>query len=322
VNFILRKKSIAAFILILGLSIPVQTFAFQKTQVPVEEKNDFIVEPGKTQVFLNPGESVTRNVTITSRIKRPVTFRLSAEDLVGSSDVNQTVVLLGDERGPYSLRSFLYPEITDFTLNFGERITIPVTITIPPDAEPRGYYGAVIIANQPEELQGDDAIAAQGKTRIISRIGSLFLVRVNGETKEEGKIHEFKTIGPKKMFYENRPEGFEVAYTNSGSVHLVPYGTINIKNIFGRTVEKLPIDAYFVLPDSTRYRQVQWSKGFAFGRYTAHLSLYKGYGNEYDTRTVSFWILPWKILTASFVGLIIVISIFYYFFTRFELRKK
>jgi hypothetical protein len=304
------------------LLIPHVTFAVQRTKIAVQPQNDFVVEPGKTEIFLNPGEHVVKNVTITSRISRTTTFHLTTEDLVGSSNPQETIKLLGDERGPYSLKDFIKPEISEFTLELGERITIPVTISVPLDAEPRGYYGALIIANQPMNFDGTVPSEAEGKTRIVSRIGSLFLMRVNGKGTESGKLEDFKIIGPDKLFYEKRPEGFEIAYNNTGNVHLVPYGTITIKNMLGRVVEELPVNAYFVLPDSIRYRQIVWDKGFGLGRYTANLSLYQGYGNENATAKIAFWILPWKILLGIFVALVLIVAFFYYFATRFELRKK
>jgi hypothetical protein len=280
------------------------------------------VEPGKTEIFLNPGENMVKNISVTNRVDRTVKFKLSTEDFVGTKDVKQPVSLLGDANSPYSLKDFIVPEIREFSLDFGEKITIPVTVSVPSNAEPRGYYGALIISNDPDKLEGKAAKDTEGKTRIVSRIGSLFLLRINGEGKEEGSIDNFKVIGPTQMFYSSRPIGFEIAYRNTGNVHLVPYGLITIKNIFGKAITTLPVDAYFVLPDSIRYREVNWASGFSLGRYTANLSLYRGYNNEFIETKIGFWVIPWKILIPVFLGVVLVISLLYYVLTRFELRKK
>jgi hypothetical protein len=304
------------------ISWPVFAEAYTKTNIDVTVQNDFVVEPGKTEVFLNPGENIVKNISITNRVNKVVKFKLSTEDFVGSNDAKQPVVLMGDVNSPYSLKDFIIPEITEFSLEFGEKITIPVTVSVPLNAEPRGYYGALIVSNDPDKLGGGTAQDVEGKTRIVSRIGSLFLLRINGEGKEEGNIENFKIIGPTQMFYSSRPEGFEIAYKNTGNVHLVPYGTITIKNIFRQVVGTLPVDAYFVLPDSIRYREVNWTSGFSLGRYTANLSLYKGYNNEYSDASLSFWVIPWKILVPVFGVILLLVLSFYYILTRFELRKK
>jgi hypothetical protein len=105
-------------------------------------------------------------------------------------------------------------------------------------------------------------------------------------------------------------------------VHLVPHGEVKIKNAFGQEVAKLPVDAYFAMPNAFRYRQVTWEKQILAGRYTAELSLTKGYGDEVDVKTISFWVLPWKYI-GGIILFAILITLAYYFFSRkFELRRK
>jgi hypothetical protein len=149
------------------------------------------------------------------------------------------------------------------------------------------------------------------------------LVRVNGEGREEGNIEDFKLMGPKKKIYAKSPDGFELAYKNTGTVHLVPYGTVTVKNIFGHTTAVVPVDAFFALPQATRYREITWSNsGFSFGRYTATLSLFKGYDNQYAEAKLAYWVLPWKILLATFVVILLLVALVYYVWTRFELKRK
>lgn len=296
------------------------TFAFEKTKLDLIPQNDFVVEPGKTEIFINPGETITKSIIITSRIDKEVKFKLTTEDMVGTNDSKSPIKLLGDEIGPYSVKNFINPEITEFSLELGERIVIPVTVSVPIDAEPRGYYGALIVSNEPDVLK--DGQSPEGGARLVSRIGALFLIRINGEGVESGSLEDFKVMGPKKPFYEKRPEGFEIAFKNDGNVHLVPYGKINITNLLGKDVAVIPVDAYFSLPDSIRYREVFWEKGTGLGRYTANLSLFPGFGNENEEASFSFWIIPWKILVTTFIGLVLIISLIYYVLTRFELKKK
>lgn len=321
------NSSIKKIILISILTLTIFSFgknalAFEKTKMDLPIMNDFVVEPGKTEIFANPGETVTKSISITSRIGKTVKFKLTTEDMVGTNDVDSPIQLLGDEKGPYSIKDLMIPEVNEFSLDPGEKIVIPVTITIPADAEPRGYYGALIVSNEPEVLSDENVKDTEGQARLISRIGSLFFLRINGEGKEGGNIDSFKVTGPSKPFYESRPSGFEIGFKNTGNVHLVPHGKITIKNILGKDVGEINVDAYFSLPDSIRYRNVLWSAGTGLGRYTATLSLFPGYGNENQEASVSFWIIPWKILAATFAGLVILISLIYYILTRFELKKK
>jgi len=296
--------------------------AYQKESLDVEFKNDFVVEPGRTEVFMNPGETVIKTVSVTNRSNKAISFFLSTEDFKGTDNPDNPVMLLGDDIGPYSLKNFLTPEVDKFSLEPGEKIFFDVKISVPTDSEPGGFYGALIIANNPDgNFESDSGNTAQGQTKVVSRIGSLFLVRVNGEVYESGELEDFKII-ESKLFYTKRPDGFEILFRNKGSVHLVPYGQINIKNIFGKTIDSLSVDAYAALPESLRYRQVVWEDGVSMGRYKAELSLYKGYGDEYDKMTIAFWVIPWKILLIVLLTLFILSSLLYFLTTRFELKKK
>jgi hypothetical protein len=316
------KKIILGALFLAIFSFGGVVFAFEKTKMDLPALNDFIVEPGKTEIFANPGETVEKRITITNRIGKTVKFKLTTEDMVGTNDGTSPVKLLGDENGPYTIKHFIQPEISEFSLDLGEKITIPVKVSIPYDAEPRGHYGALIVSNEPDVLSEGQAKEAEGRARLISRIGSLFFLRINGEGKEEGSLDNFKIIGPEKIFYEKRPSGFEISFKNTGNVHLVPHGLVTIKNMLGKNVGEIPVDAYFSLPDSIRYREVLWSDGIGLGRYTANLSLYPGYGDKNQEASIAFWIIPWKILVITFVGLVIFISLIYYVLTRFELKKK
>lgn len=316
------KRVLVLFFLLSIFLSPKNSDAYTKTNIAVTPQNDFVVEPGKTEIFLDPGKTIVKNISITNRINKTVKFKLTTEDFVGTDNAKQPVVLLGDTNSPYSLKDFIIPEITEFSLEFGEKISIPVKVSVPLNAEPRGYYGALIISNDPNKPSLENSKEAVGQTRIVSRIGSLFLLRINGEGKEEGNIEDFKVIGPTQTFYSEKPAGFEIAFKNTGNVHLVPHGTITIRNIFKQVLETIPVDAYFVLPESTRYQEIHWGDGFSVGRYTASLSLYKGYGEGFTEAQVSFWVIPWKILLPIAIVILLVVMTLYYILTRFELRKK
>lgn len=322
----LIKNSLKAFFAIaLLVSIPqISNAEVKREMLGVEFLNDFILEPAKNEVFLNPGASSMEKLSIINRKDKPVTFQIQVEDIVGSDNPGEQVKLLGEERGPYSLKDFLVPEINEFTLSPGEKITIPVRVQLPADIEPRGYYGAMIVSAKGDESDVDNDKGADGVTKIVTRLGSIFLVRINGEVKEESNIHDFKTIGLKKMFYSKHPEGFEVAVKNSGNVHLVHYGEVKIKNIFGKEISSLPINAFFSLPDSTRYREVKWADSFSFGFYKAEILLYPGFETEsgFLKSTLSFFVLPWKLLLLAVLVALIIFGIIKYLKNNFKFERK
>lgn len=319
----MRRLTYILFLtLMIGIVSSVAFADVTRQQLQLEPRGDFIVSPGKSEVILDPGTTATRSITLTNRTADTVTFALDIEDFQGSRSADQTVVLLGDEEGPYSLKNFIYPEVSEITVASGERVTIPVEIRIPEDAEPRGYYGAVIVTNSPEvERRTEEAGGATAQ--IVSRIASLMLVRVSGDVTEEGQLSAFEFLGPESSFSQTHPDGFELQFENTGNVHLVPYGQVLVKNMFGATIEGFPVDAFFALPESVRFQEIRWtSDRFMLGRYTAEASINRGYGDIVDTKTLVFWVVPLKIVVPVVVGVLLLILLVYYVLTRFELKKK
>lgn len=301
-------------------ALPVSAYEIQKL-TNVEKENDFTLGPGKVEVFLSKGESATKNLMITNRLGEPMKFRVNIEDFIGSLTGDRAAVLLGEEKGPYSLRDYLHPELTEFNLNHGERIVLPVEISIPEDAEPGGLYGSVLVSTSPIGGASEGSDVTEGQIQFVSRIGSLFFVRVEGDAKEEGSLEEFDTILSKR-FYQQGPISFAALYRNSGNIHLSPYGVIEIKNFLGSKIGTVEIDPYFAMPNSLRAREVKWDGGFAMGRYTATLSLNRGYNDIIDQKQISFWILPWKILLIIGIIVLFVIALFWFAASRFEIKRK
>lgn len=291
----------------------------QIVSMSVDDKNDFVLEPGKMEMFVDPGQKIVKYISVTSRINKKTDFAITTEDFIGSRDENSPVLLLGADKSPYSFKDSLKPAVSEFSLDFGDRITVPVTIDVPANAQPGGYYASVIVSNNPSVLSGS---STTGTARVISRVGVLFFVRVNGVANESGYVEDFRLLDSRAI-YSTSPSPFQILFNNTGTVHLAPYGTISITNMFGSKIAMLPVDAYFSMPDSLRYRDVAWNdSGFRLGRYKATLELHRGYGDLIDTKVIAFWIIPWKIIIPVIVGIFLIVGLAYIFLSRFELRRK
>lgn len=313
---------IGGFVISFGL-FGLEILAYTIEKLPnIVVSGDFFVGPTENELFLDPGQRAVRQLTITSRLGREMKFVVSAEDFIGSEAGETATVLLGEEKGPYTLKDYLKPEITEFTLQHAEKMVLPIEITIPEDAEPGGRYGAVLISAIPTatELEAEAGEAAAG-IKVRARIASLYLVRVKGEVWENGFLKEIKMAVLKK-FYEKGPFSFQLAFENQGNVHLVPYGLVEIKNLLGRTVEEIELTPWFAMPDSLRLRTVKWDKGFAIGRYTALAKVNRGYQDIIDEKSVSFWVLPWKIVVPALLIFALIVLVLGWVFRNFEIRRK
>lgn len=300
------------------------------SQGTVDPVNDFIIEPAKIEVFGNPGDVIEKQISVLSRIQGKTSFRLELEDFVGTDETitgtgpsASPVRLLSGDTSPYSIKTGISPEVNTFSLNMGQKITIPIRIKIPQNAAPGGFYTAVIVSNAPSK---ESEVSSGTGAKAISRAGALMFVRVNGDASEAGQVQDF-SITPTKWIYSPGSLDFQILFVNAGNVHLAPYGTIEVKGLFGGEVKTLPIDAYYSLPQSKRYRTVPFDTSGLFGRYTATLNLNKslhnpGANEEIETREISFWVIPYKLLAGIFVSVLILVLLITYVLKNFDIRKK
>lgn len=291
--------------------------AYVTEPIGVQNPNgkDFVVGPGKVELTINPGETKTAEIRVSNRLGENRAFRIEVEDFTGSRNPEETVVLLGNERGPYTLKDYVFVPETTFSIDDGHRAIIPVTISIPTDAEPGSRFGSVLVSTVSDETSNGSS-----GTAVVSRIGTLFFVTVPGKAKHEGVLKEF--VAKEGKYADKGPINFRLLYENTGSVHLNPYGEIRIRNMLGKEVGAVLLDPWFALPGSLRLREATWESPFLFGKYTATASVNRGYDNIVDSVEYSFWVLPWKILVLFFVAVTVLVLIIRFVLTRFEIKKK
>lgn len=308
------------FLIFLFLFFSQPIFSFTIEDLPqTEVKGDFVLSPGKIEVWLNPGETVTKEITVTNRLGKEMNFYLEIEDFKGSKDPTIPVILLGGEKGPYSLKDFFKLQVSKFTLKHGQRARIPIEISIPQNAEPGGKYGAVIVATEPQKREGEEDEKTAPGVAIVARLASLFFVRVKGNVEENGFLKDFQTD---KKFYKKPPIFFRLYFENNGNVHLLPYGLIKVENLLGKKVVEIEIEPFFALPESLRLREVKFEGKFLFGKYKATALINRGYQNIVDQRQVEFWVLPWDVILMGGIVLFFVFFLLHWILTHFEIRRK
>jgi len=311
-----KQKALGIFFALFFIT-PVICLAYSTTTIKNvgSAKHDFIVGPGKVEVTVNPGGQQTVNLMVTNRTGADQFFELGTEDFMGSTTTKQTVVLLGNDKGPYSLKNYLSFDESRFKLKNGERATVPVTITIPLDAEPGGLYASVLVGVTSGSAAGVTADGASGGSVLVSRLGVLFFVRVPGDVHTEGVLQDFKITQNRSIFL-NKPILFQLFYENTGNVSVNPYGEITIQNIFGEEIGFQEISPWFAMPQSLRLRELSWNKDFLFGRYTATAKINRGYDDIIDTKNLIFYVLPWKVIIGGFAIIIIALLSMRWFVLR------
>lgn len=305
-----------------GINIATSSVPYTIESIPgsADPIGDFVVGPGKVQLDIKPGESKTIMMSVTNRIGNTRDFRVAVEDMQGSAEPGKTVDLLGSVQGPYTLRDYIQLPFETITLEQGQRVRFPVTISIPADAEPGGKYGSVLVNTV--AVKRDDASdgSLTSQSPIIARIGTLFFITIPGDVVRDGQLVDFAI--PSGSFHTAGPINMSILFENKGSIHLTPSGDISVRNIFGQEVGSVVLDPWFAMPQSYRSREVIFDRPGLFGRYEATLTLDRGYEDQVDSATIVFYVLPWKPLVGIGVALFVLVFLFRFFFSTFEFRRK
>lgn len=214
------------------------------------------------------------------------------------------------ENYKYTLSSWITFDKT--TLIIAPNSTENVTVFIEKDKlTPGGHYGSIMakITNNGT----DEAVEIQGV------LSSLIFVRTNtGKEKESG---ELQSLIPNRKFL-SFPKTFTLSFKNTGDTDLIPYGIIEIRDMFGRNVAKgiLNDGSLTTLPESIRKYEIEIKpNNFLFPSiYTADFSGHFGKTDQKMEKHLKF-------LSEGNLPLILVTTVFiliFLFFARKTITGK
>ena len=241
------------------------------------------------------------NVTLTKLV-----YTTNVNDFNSNSETGAANVLL-ESNLPKSASVIDWVSVlSGFTLDTRESRTLTAEVTIPNDAEPGGHYGVIRFTGQAPELSGTGV-------GLSASTGMLLLIRVSGDIKESSTLASFYTAngGNQTSFFEAPPIGFVTRIKNDGNIHVKPVGNIDIRDAFGNSVATIPVNdtKSNLLPSSIRRFDNEYKGGWMFGVYSADLTLGYGTTGQAITKTITFWVIPYKLLLIAVLVLATVVFI-------------
>jgi hypothetical protein len=291
------------------------------------------VEISPLPIALNakPGTSVSTDLRVRNSGSAPETLKVTLKTF--SAEGADGHVVLHDPSPADQFSKWVSFSKNVFSAPAGAWQTIKMNVDLPKTAA-FGYYYAVQIelANPPKPTPG--AASLQGAVAIF--------VLLNAEAPGASRTIEVTSFKADHSTYEFLPASFTVAVRNTGNVHSAPHGNIFIKR-GSKQIASLPVNAAEgnVLPKSNRIFESSWSDSFPvyvpvtdpagnpvkdkngkvkshlkwdfskvsklrFGHYTAQLLLVynDGHRDIPITGSLSFWVIPWRLLGGLLVILI------------------
>jgi hypothetical protein len=267
------------------------------------------IAPPVLNLKADPGEVIQAKIALRD---------ISSTSLIVTSEINDftangedgTPKVITDtaEKSPYSIIDWIKP-IPGLTLKSRQIENLPVTITVPKNAAPGGYYGVVrFTATAPNIDQSGVALSAS--------LGAMIFIRVNGDAKESMSIQDFylSKDDSRGFFFDSIPVTFTERIKNQGNVHEQPIGQILVTDMFGKPAVNVNVnlEGRNVLPATIRRFDQPLDKSavgnrILFGLYTAKLTMKYGATGQTVTKTIKFWIFPWKLLIAAIIVLIVLV---------------
>lgn len=264
------------------------------------------IAPPVVTLTADPGQRVTAEISLRDVSSGSLRVTNEINDFTAAGEDGTPKILLNsDEQTPYSLKSWIAP-IAPLTLKSREIKKIAVTIRVPANASPGGYYGVIRFTGTAPDLEGNGV-------SLSASLGALVLLRVNGAAVEKLSSTEFfaEQNGKKASLFESVPIKFVQRIKNEGNVFEQPAGLVTITDMFGKNVATLGVNQppRNILPGTIRRFEVPLDSSvignkMLFGRYKADLSLTYGTNKQKITDSFTFWVIPYRLIATGIILLV------------------
>lgn len=240
---------------------------------------------------------------ITNNTVKPISLDLFSIDFQQKDELG-TIGFLGKDTKDYSysLSSFLSFKNPNVEIAPGEKEKIDVIIKNREDLTPGSHYAAVVARQR---------IEAGQKPAVSQAISGLVYVTKQGGERYNLSFKKFSY--PSSLVSFAYPSTAFLTLQNDGNTYLIPYGTVEIFDMFGRKIQKGTINTSSsrVFPQSIRQIPVYFKEiNFSF---PISVNTLKIQGRDLMNKTkfsyseVYVYINPWAILLVVLIPLIIVV---------------
>lgn len=289
------------------------------TPAPTNYGQALEIAPPVIYLTVNPGQTVKTQIYLRDISSGPLIVSGQANDFTAAGEDGTPKILMNndDSNNPYSMKNWVDPPAS---LNLVPRQikTMAITLNVPANASPGGHYGIIRFTATPPSLKGSGV-------SLSTSLGALMLLTVNGDIKENLSVKEFSVNhnGKNGKVFQSGPLNFVERLQNTGNIHEQPVGQVTVKDMFGRKLATVNVDLppKNILPSSIRKFSESLDSSVIgnkklFGKYTASLKITYGKNKQMLSSSLSFWVIPYKL-----IAIVIVALIAGFFILRYALRR-
>lgn len=280
--------------------------SFERVLAAEESGIGITIHPYLSDIVLRDEERVPFSVELSNNSGERREFSLSAIDF-GGLESSAGVAFLGSDQDierEFDPAKWIETEATAVSLESKETKTLSGSIVNSEDLSPGGHYGAILFqTKKPMDSVGPTNVS------IDERIAALIFIR-----KEGGAIYgmNLRSFSPDRRFI-GIPEAFSLSLQNTGNVHIVPRGRIDVKDPFGRSVAKGIVneDSSLLLPKGEKTYPVRFlplERAYFPGTYTIEINVRYDGKEAFESQKMNFFVMP---IPSVIFGSIVILSLFF-----------
>jgi hypothetical protein len=302
-NYELRIKGSFAFLLLASCFL---LLASGPGALAQEAIRAFTISPPAIEAKLSPGDKAEGTLKIINDSSEPLTFTTTLQDFIVKDNIGTPQILPPDTlSNKYSGAKWVAVYPSTFTVQPHKSEKLNYYIQVPSSARPGGRYAAIVYT--PVSL-----IAVKGTgASVQTSVGTLFYVTVKGPVTESASVTGFKA----PSLVEHGPVKILTQITNFSDIHIAPEAKIILTNLFGGKTDEANLAKYNIFPEVARDYENTLGKGFMFGPYKATLAGTYGSAHLPLAASVSFWVIPWRLIL-FIIFLMVAISVGYWYLRR------
>ena len=267
------------------------------------------ISPTLFELSIGPGQSKNITITLKNATVGSVDAQGTVNDFVSDNSTgNPKILTQPGASSPNSIKNFVF-QLSSLPLDPGQQKNVTVGLHIPDGTPPGAYWGIIRYKAVPVGANAP----APGQVALTASVGTVVLITVPGNLRQQislSAVHIYRGAHDGTLFF-TKPDKIGVEIRNFGNAFVQPFGTVEVQNMFGKTVSNFqfnnPKQLGNVLPGSTRVFTNGFSGASQFGRYKATASVSYGSGSQVLTLTKTFWYVPaWLAIVVVLILLILI----------------
>ncbi len=270
------------------------------------------LSPTRTEITATPGESKTFTMSLKNVTQGDVTAKAFLNDFEsdGQSGTPKIIVDENKDKTPFSIKQMI-TDLEDINIKPGETKQIEHTVTIPANAAPGAYFGALRYAAVPA---GQESASDERKVSLTASVAHLVFVEIPGDVVQKIELSNVEAVGAdgKKVPFYQAPTSAAVTVKNLGNGFSRPFGKVTVYR-GSTTVHSYDVNNTdpkgIVLPQSSRTFTDEMKNVKTPGKYKISAGVAYGNGGEVVSFEKSFWYLPlWFLGVLAFAVILLVVG--------------